>query len=67
MMEVFASWTQGGQIFVVILLVLLTGCAMRISFRLINRVLRTIKVTARGWPPEHLDADGDWKPKPEDD
>jgi len=32
----------------------------------INRPLRTIKVLARGWPPAHLDADGDWKPEPKD-
>jgi hypothetical protein len=28
------------------------------------RVLRSINIAARGWPPEHLDADGDWKPQP---
>ncbi len=27
-----------------------------------NRVLRTIKVCVKGWPPAHLDADGDWEP-----
>lgn len=35
-------------------------------FTLPNRILRTIKVLCRGWPPEHLDADGDWKPVKED-
>jgi len=34
---------------------------------LINRTYRTIKVCVRGWPPSHLDADGDWKPEPEKD
>lgn len=34
-------------------------------FRLPNRVLRTIKVMKRGWPPQHLDADGDFKTKPD--
>jgi hypothetical protein len=34
----------------------------QIGFMIINRILRTIKVIFRGWPPEHLDADGDWKP-----
>lgn len=29
-----------------------------------NRLLRTINVCVRGWPPAHLDADGDWKPEP---
>jgi hypothetical protein len=32
-----------------------------------NRVLRSINVALRGWPPVHLDADGDWKPTPADD
>ncbi len=33
----------------------------RLLFTLPNRLLRTIKVLFRGWPPEHLDADGDFK------
>jgi len=27
------------------------------------RPLRTINILFRGWPPEHLDADGDFKTK----
>ena len=27
-----------------------------------NCILRTIKVLFRGWPPAHLDADGDLRP-----
>ena len=34
---------------------------VEIIFRLANRILRTIKVIFRGWPPEHLDADGDFR------
>lgn len=34
-------------------------------FRIINRWIRHRNIVARGWPPEHLDADGDFKPKPE--
>lgn len=30
--------------------------------RLWNRTMRTLRVSLRGWPPAHLDADGDWKP-----
>lgn len=30
----------------------------------IRRGYRCIMVTARGWPPEHLDADGDFKIEP---
>lgn len=33
-------------------------------FLAINRLLRTVKVLCRGWPPAHLDADGDWRPLP---
>lgn len=35
-----------------------------IIYRILNRILRTIKVVVRGWPPEHLDADGDFRPQP---
>ncbi len=38
------------------------GCMV---IKLANRVLRTVKVLCRGWPPEHLDADGDWQPREE--
>lgn len=30
-----------------------------------NRLLRSINIAIRGWPPAHLDADGDWKPEEE--
>jgi len=29
------------------------------------RILRSINIATRGWPPEHLDADGDFKPEKE--
>lgn len=34
---------------------------LTIVIRLPNRILRCINIVTRGWPPEHLDADGDWK------
>lgn len=34
---------------------------------IICRALRFAQVAIRGWPPAHLDADGDWKSKPEGD
>lgn len=34
-------------------------CAVYYAVKLL---LRTIKVAIRGWPPAHLDADGDFKP-----
>lgn len=39
-------------IFIVLLCV--TGDAIKFTFR-------TINIAAHGWPPEHLDADGDFK------
>lgn len=35
-----------------------------LAFRLINRTYRVINIAIRGWPPAHVDADGDWKPEP---
>jgi len=43
------------------------GIIKLLVFSLPNRILRTIKVSIRGWTPEHLDADGDWKPLPKTD
>jgi hypothetical protein len=41
------------------------ACLLFVTFgRLVNlcsRILRTINVALRGWPPTHLDADGDFK------
>ena len=31
------------------------------------RTYRVVMVGVRGWPPGHLDADGDWKPAPKAD
>jgi hypothetical protein len=28
------------------------------------RYMRYLSVKSKGWPPSHLDADGDWKPEP---
>lgn len=33
-------------------------------FRMWNRWLRHRDIKAHGWPPPHLNADGDWKPEP---
>lgn len=30
-------------------------------FKLVNRWIRHRNIVAKGWPPEHLDADGDFK------
>lgn len=35
--------------------------------RVWSRFLRMIMVVTRGWPPSHLDADGDWFTHPVND
>jgi len=40
---------------------ILTFLLIYIAAQITHRILRTILVVARGWPPPHLDADGDWK------
>ena len=34
---------------------------------LASRALRSINIALRGWPPSHLDADGDWKPEEDEE
>lgn len=37
--------------------------ALRMIFLMWNRLVRHLSVRSKGWPPSHLDADGDWKPE----
>jgi hypothetical protein len=53
-------WFVGG--FLSFCAILLVGHGIDMAFKAINRVLRTIKVVCRGWPPGDLDADGDFRP-----
>ena len=42
---------------------LLYGCAyftVNGIVRILSRLFRSIMVLSRGWPPQHLDADGDF-------
>jgi hypothetical protein len=34
--------------------------------KIISRLIRRSMITKQGWPPVHLDADGDWNPEPKD-
>ena len=34
---------------------------IKLTFLILNRLIRSINIALRGWPPSHLDADGDWK------
>lgn len=49
-----------------ILLYMLVACVFSSLGYAWNRWLRHLNIISRGWPPEHLDADGDFK-KPSDD
>ncbi len=44
-------------------------CLMHTAFFVlrvcIRRFTSMVRVCVRGWPPAHLDADGDWKPREE--
>ncbi len=43
-------------------LVAVTQICLALVFRLPNRIIRSANIRAAGWPPAHLDADGDFKP-----
>jgi hypothetical protein len=45
--------------------ILIVGNLLAWPFRLANRVVRHLNIRKAGWPPEHLDADGDYKRKEE--
>lgn len=38
-----------------------------LTFVLPLRRLRAENIAKHGWPPPHLDADGDWRPEPKRD
>jgi len=50
--------------FIQFCLVWVVGCTIAVIGKVISRLYRTVMVCVRGWPPSHLDADGDWKPEP---
>ena len=45
-----------------ILLYLVLWIPSRLIFIIVNRTLRHLNIRKHGWPPSHLDADGDWRP-----
>ena len=46
----------------------IAGVPKLLLFSLPNRLIQSSNIKARGWPPEHLDADGDYHtPKREDE
>lgn len=61
--QAFGEINGGAQI----LSFLLIACAFRCVLLIISRLYRATMICVRGWPPNHLDADGDWKPEPKTD
>lgn len=52
------------------MMILLNGAAyftVNGFVRIWSRFMRMLMVRKHGWPPIHLDADGDWKPEPKAD
>lgn len=47
------------------LMVVLLCTVPHVMFLCWNRLMRHLNIRKHGWPPEHLDADGDFKPAPE--
>jgi len=39
---------------------------LHVACSTLRRFMRMLCVLIRGWPPSHLDADGDWKPEPKE-
>lgn len=42
------------------------GAVLKFISNLWTRFLRCLMVRKHGWPPNHLDADGDWRPFKDD-
>jgi|GEM_PF-1176381 hypothetical protein len=54
-------WPFCGAFLLAVLGASLAAYPFRIVFLVWNRLMRHLNIRARGWPPPHLDADGDWK------
>ncbi len=61
----FGEFEITDPILAVAMVVLLYAVVVTVStmiFRSWNRFLRHLNIRAKGWPPPHLDADGDFRP-----
>lgn len=47
--------------FLTFALAYISYCIVAIPFNLVNRCIRSRNIKNAGWPPPHLDADGDGK------
>lgn len=53
--------------FLALFALFLAESILKVARSLFIRLCRVVAVACRGWPPAHLDADGDFKPQPKDD
>lgn len=58
----FMSGSPYLTFFLALILAGVVKTAIRTPFHFWNRYWRSRNIRERGWPPSHLDADGDWKP-----
>ena len=63
MLELLQYATSSFWVFVgcVVLVSLIVVTPIQAALFAWNRFVRHLNVRAKGWPPAHLDADGDWK------
>lgn len=57
----------GKHWFLAIFMILFVCGVLRLVVYSFMRLCRLLVVLVRGWPPAHLDADGNWKPEPKKD
>lgn len=58
----FEVWL--GFIIILMMVFAFANNCLTTVFRCWNRFVRHLNVRKAGWPPNHLDADGDFKPEP---
>ena len=65
MTEFYAFAAEHPWLALFLMICVLNGFAVPFKFAgfFWNRYLRSKNIAARGWPPAHLDADGDFKPE----
>ncbi len=56
----FWTWTSDHPYLTFILAIVLISAVSRLALIPVTRLYRVVMVSIRGWPPPHLDADGDW-------
>lgn len=65
MFSSFEVWL--GFIIVIGMIISFANYCVGTMFRCWNRLMRHLNVRKAGWPPSHLDLDGDFKPEPVDE